>query len=109
MIEKPNLLSKLNTIIDENLDQSNFTILDICQSIGMSRTSLHRKVYEVTGLSTSIYVRQYQLEKAYEKLLSGNTTVGYVAYAVGFSDISYFSKCFKKYFGENPSTILRAK
>lgn len=109
MTEEQIFLEKLHDILENNLDKSQFNIPELCLAIGMSRTSLHRSIYKVAGKSISIYVRHYKLTKAYEKLSTEKTSVGQVAHEVGFSDIAYFSKCFRKYFGKPPSTILQQK
>jgi len=81
-------------------------ITDLCRAIATSRTSLHRKITRFTNKSISIYIREFRLQKAYEKLQNKSSTVSEVAYQVGFSDLSYFSKCFKDFYGITPSQLL---
>lgn len=96
-------LVKLNSIIAENLDDEDFGILQLCRSMQMSRTQLHRKITALTGKSTSIYLRSLRLQKAKELLRHQELNVSEVAFAVGFSDPNYFTRTFTEEFGISPS------
>ena len=77
------------------IDDANYGIQDICSDLGISRTQLHRKVKAITGLSTSIFIREIRLKEGYSLLINNNNlNVAEVAYSVGFSDPNYFSKLF---------------
>lgn len=69
----------------------------------MSRVQLYRKTKALTGYSPNEYLRIARLKKAMSLLDTTDMTVSEVAYAVGFSTSSYFAKCYKEYFGENPT------
>ncbi|MNN69987.1 HTH-type transcriptional activator RhaS [compost metagenome] len=71
----------------------------------MSAPVLYRKLNAITNLSLNNYVKNYRLNKAKEMLIS-TMNISEVAYAVGFSDRKYFSKEFKKLFGQNPSEFI---
>ena len=62
-----------------------------------------KKVKQLTGMTPNDYIRKIRLEKAAELLLTTNMTAAEVAYKVGFDDQYYFSKSFKRYFGQPPS------
>ena len=95
-------LKQLRKIIQENLANSDLSVEQIGNEIGLSRVQLYRKVKALTGYSPVEIVRKARLTRARHLLQTTERTVSEVAYAVGFSTPSYFSKCYKDEFGENP-------
>ena len=95
-------LKQLRKIIQENLANSDLSVEQIGDEIGLSRVQLYRKVKALTGNSPVEIVRKARLTRARHLLQTTERTVSEVAYAVGFSTPSYFSKCYKDEFGENP-------
>jgi len=95
-------LKQLRKIIQENLANSDLSVEQIGDEIGLSRVQLYRKVKALTGYSPVEIVRKARLTRARHLLQTTERTVSEVAYAVGFSTPSYFSKCYKYEFGENP-------
>lgn len=95
-------LKQLRKIIQENLANSDLSVEQIGDEIGLSRVQLYRKVKALTGYSPVEIVRKARLTRARHLLQTTERTVSEVAYAVGFSTPSYFSKCYKDEFGENP-------
>lgn len=95
-------LKQLRKIIQENLANSDLSVEQIGDEIGFSRVQLYRKVKALTGYSPVEIVRKARLTRARHLLQTTERTVSEVAYAVGFSTPSYFSKCYKDEFGENP-------
>ena len=100
-----NFRFQLDTTLEKVALDFDFTLPDLCRTMGMSRTSLHRKITDCAGMSISIYIREFRLQKAFEKLENHSGSVSSIAYEVGFSDLAYFSKCFKKEFSVNPSDL----
>lgn len=84
-------------LANDQLNADNFA-----REVGMSRMQVHRKLKALTGLSTTSFIRYYRLVKAKELLETGEYP-SQVAYAVGFSSLSYFSTSFKQQFGKSPS------
>lgn len=95
-------LKQLRKIIQENLANSDLSVEQIGDEIGLSRVQLYRKVKALTGYSPVEMLRKARLTRARHLLRTTEKTVSEVAYAVGFSTPSYFSKCYKDEFGENP-------
>lgn len=95
-------LTKLRTIVEAHLDNSELSVDAICQQVGMSRTTLHLKITAVTGMSISRYVRILRLRKAQELLSSSELNVSEIAYAVGFGNPKYFSRLFSEEYGVSP-------
>ncbi|WP_226390318.1 two-component regulator propeller domain-containing protein [Penaeicola halotolerans] len=97
------LIQKLYEILKENVDQPNLTVDFLGEKVGMSRVHLFRKLKALTGLSPSDFIKEYRMKMALKMLQSGKYRIADVAYAVGFQDVPYFSKVFKKTYGQSPS------
>ena len=98
-------LKQLHSIIQKNLSDSEFGVEDISKQIGLSRVQLYRKVKAMTGSSVVDLLRKARLAKAKRLLESHSMSVSEVAYDVGFSAPSYFTKCFKEEYGMLPGEI----
>jgi len=96
-------LNRIYEIVAENLDNSDFSVDELASELSMSRTSLHRKVKMMFNIPTGEIIKIYRLKKAAE-LLKQNYSISEVAYMTGFNSPSYFTKCFKEYFGKTPNT-----
>ena len=95
----------LHTIIQQNLGNSEFGVEDIGKQIGLSRVQLYRKVKAMTGSSVVDLLRKARLAKAKRLLETRSMSVSEVAYEVGFSAPSYFTKCFKDEYGMLPGEV----
>ena len=98
-------LNQLHAIIQKNLSNSEFGVEDIGKGIGLSRVQLYRKVKAMTGSSVVDLLRKARLAKAKRLLESRSMSVSEVAYEVGFSAPSYFTKCFKEEYGMLPGEV----
>ena len=96
-------LKQLRKIIQENLSNSDLSVEQIGDEIGLSRVQLYRKVKALTGLSPVEILRKARLTRARHLLQTSEMSVSEVAYAVGFSTPSYFSKCYKEEFDLQPA------
>lgn len=105
--ESMTFLQTLTSVLMINSGEIDFGIQQLCRSMLMSRTELHRKMIKYTGRSTSIFVREFRLHKAKELLMQTDLPIQEVAYQTGFSDHCYFTKCFKKKYGLAPSKLRR--
>ena len=94
--------AQLRKIIQDHLSDNEFNVERIGDEIGLSRVQLYRKVKALTGYSPVEMLRKARLTRARHLLRTTEKTVSEVAYAVGFSTPSYFSKCYKDEFGESP-------
>lgn len=95
-------IRKINQVLDKNISNSDFAIVDITQEIAVSRSLLHTKMKSLFNMSMGDYIRKKRLDKACQLLLDGYN-VSETAYQTGFSDPNYFSKTFKKHIGCNPT------
>lgn len=98
-------LKQLQSIIQKNLSDSEFGVEDMGQQIGLSRVQLYRKVKAMTGSSVVDLLRKARLAKARRLLETRSMSVSEVAYEVGFSAPSYFTKCFKEEYGMLPGDV----
>lgn len=98
-------LQSLRTIINQNLASSEFGIETISLALNFSTSAIHKKIKRITNKSTNQFIREYRLEKAKQMLLDKHASVSEIAFKVGFTSVSYFSKSFKQYFKVNPTRI----
>ena len=85
---------------------SEFGVQEFCDALGMSRSVASKHLNAEAGLPVGQFIRNYRLNMAKEMLSSksGNRNITEIAYAVGFNDPKYFTRCFTKLFGTNPSS-----
>ena len=102
-------LQKLRTLIEKNLSEPDFGVEQLGDEIGMSRAQLYRKCKALTNYSPVELIRNTRLKRAQQMLAQGDETIAQVAYQVGFTAPSYFTKCYKEYFGENPNELVKRK
>ncbi len=94
--------------IDDHLSDETFGVERLCREVGMSERQIQRKLKAVTNKSPNQLISSVRLHRAKELLLSSDQNIAEVAFETGFSNPSYFSKCFKKEFGKSPSDLLQA-
>ncbi|HMG88580.1 MAG TPA: two-component regulator propeller domain-containing protein [Chryseolinea sp.] len=92
----------------ERLSDEDLSVESLAEDIGISQTQLYRKVSGLTGLSVNQLIRKLRLQRAAQLIAQKWGPVSQVAYEVGFSNLSYFSKVFKEEFGMVPSEYSRA-
>ncbi len=103
-------LKKLDTHLAKHLSNGNLNVGGILRIIGMSRTCLHRKLVELTGMSTTEYIRYVRLRRAAELMeVQPELNMFEVASSVGFNNQSYFTKKFKEVFGCCPRKYQEIK
>ena len=93
---------RVNEVIKEHLDESDFTVQQLCEEVAISRVHLNRKMKKHYGVSPNIFIRSFRLKQAAYLLAYNKANISEVAYAVGFSSHSYFTTSFREYFGMSP-------
>lgn len=96
-------LLKARQIVEANMEDVLFSVEKMAEEMSLSRTQLLRKLKALTGLAPNDFIRDLRLQKAAEMIRQRADTITQIGYAVGFNDQSYFSKSFKKEFGETPT------
>ncbi|WP_321997151.1 helix-turn-helix domain-containing protein [Draconibacterium orientale] len=100
-------IQKLTLIVLENLENEDFGPEQLAEIIGKSHSTLHRRVKEYSGQSTSQFIRAIRLNTAKELLLNKDDTIAEVSYKVGFGSPAYFNKCFHDEFGMPPGEFKK--
>ncbi|MEN8248542.1 MAG: AraC family transcriptional regulator, partial [Bacteroidota bacterium] len=100
-------LETIHKIIEDNIDNENFSVEDLAEGVGLSRSMLHRKLKKLTGKSANKLITETRLSKAKELLENDIATASEIAYKVGFNDPSYFFKVFKKQYKVSPGDIKK--
>ena len=93
--------------VEDNMSDANFNVSELVKKMNVSRTLLHMKLRELTGQSTSEFIRTIRLKQAAKLLKQGDLNVSEVTYQVGFNDPKYFSKSFKNLFGVTPTLFQK--
>ena len=102
------LMERVMKVVNKHLGDSEFTVDQLTQEACISRTQLHRKMKELTGLSTSEFIRNLRLEQAARLLKEQKINITQVAYTVGFSNVAHFSSVFRKHFGMTPTEYIKS-
>ncbi len=106
--ETDKYLQKVNLVLEEHLENSEFSVENLCSELGIGRSQLYRKIQVLTGKSIIEYINFYKLSIAMQFIQKGDLTLKEIAYKVGYNDNRYFSRSFKKEFG-NPPSYYRSK
>lgn len=96
-------LCQIEDIIEKRLSDSELSVNSIADELCISRVQLYRKIKAVSDRNVNEIIRRARLEKAKTMLKTTNLSISEIAYSVGFSSPSYFTKCYKDYFGKSPS------
>ncbi|MCD8043126.1 MAG: substrate-binding domain-containing protein [Tannerellaceae bacterium] len=102
-------VEKFKKIIEENISNSGFSVEDMSGQLGMSRVQVYRKIKSLTNYAPNELLRISRLKKAASLLASTQMSIAEITYEVGFTSPSYFTKCYKEHFGENPREFLKRK
>lgn len=102
-----NFMERLNRYVGDNLSDTNMTVDDIAAALHVSRTQLFLRIKELAGTTPNELVRSIRLKRAAELLAErSDLRVSEISYMVGFTSVSYFSKCFRKRFGMLPNQYI---
>jgi len=89
--------------VEKNIANSDYTVEDFGNDVGLSRMQLYRKLKALTNQSPNEFIRTVRLKRAAQLIHLDQMTISQITYEVGFNDLQYFRDCFKKHFGVNPS------
>lgn len=103
------LLEEINEAIEKHMIDSDFNVSMLQDVIGIGGKQLYRKMKAITGRTPVEYIREMRMSRAAELLSQGKFSVSEVMYTVGFSNSSYFSKCFSKEYGMTPTEYMKVK
>jgi signal transduction histidine kinase/DNA-binding response OmpR family regulator/predicted GH43/DUF377 family glycosyl hydrolase len=99
-------LQKAMEVVNELYSDPQFNTIAFAQAIGLGRIQLNRKIKALTGQTTVNFIRTFRLNHAAEMIKNKSATIAEIAYDVGFNSPSYFTECFREYFGTLPSEYI---
>lgn len=105
--EYKEFLDKCIVIVEQHLDDDQFTIKKLAHDIGMSHSYLYKKIRLMSGQSVTGFIRYIRLRKAAEVMIQTSCNVTEAALQVGISDVKYFRRQFNQLFGMNPSEYIK--
>ncbi|WP_281615163.1 response regulator [Flammeovirga sp. SubArs3] len=105
--EDEKLIKNLTSFVEENLDNTDLSVDEVANHLGMSRSQLHRKVKAISGQSSSVFIRNIRLRYAHELVLNTDLTMAEISFRTGFNTPNYFTKCFNEYYHVTPNTLRK--
>lgn len=109
LLQNESLLENVLQCIDMHLEDEAFGVDKLCREIGVSERQLQRKLKAITNKSPNQLISSVRLHRAKELLIDQRKNISEIAFTTGFSNPSYFSKCFKREFGMAPSDLIQEK
>jgi AraC-like DNA-binding protein len=100
-------ITRFKEAVESRLEDSELSVEDLASDMNLSRVQLYRKVKAVTGSTPIELLRTARLNRAYQMLMTTDRSVSEIAYQVGFSAPSYFTKCFKEEYGMLPGDVRK--
>ncbi len=107
--QNDSFLENVLQVIDLHLSNENFGVEMLCRVVGVSERQLQRKLKAITNKSPIQLISSVRLHRAKELLIRQERNITEIAFDIGFTSPSYFSKCFKKEFGLSPTEFLQSK
>ena len=102
-------IKRFNDLVLQYISKHDLTVDDIAYEIHMSRSALYKKVKDITGMTPNNYIKTIRLRRAAELLNQQDYKINEISWLVGFSNHSYFTKCFTEYFGMLPKEYIAEK
>ena len=99
-------LNRVKSVIEKQVSKEDFGIDTLTKELMISRSQLHRKIKSLSGMTTSDFVNMVKVKKAVELIKNENLTFSEVAFRLGFSSQSYFTRCFKKVYNTTPKAYF---
>ncbi|HRP92975.1 MAG TPA: two-component regulator propeller domain-containing protein [Ignavibacteriaceae bacterium] len=103
------LIQKINTAIEKNLSNENFTSDNLAEELFVSRSQLNRKLNAIANQGPGEFIRNYKLKRAAQMIVENKLSITQIAYEVGFGSPAQFTRAFQKYFKCLPSEFKQIK
>lgn len=100
-------MEKVNTIVEKNLADSEFSVERFAQEVYVSKTKLYNELKSITGKSPKEYIRKQRLLKAAQLLKETDKPIAEISFETGFESRAYFNKCFKQRFKTTPTSYRK--
>ncbi len=101
------LVDKVTAFIEEHIVESELSVEQMAEAMGMSRANIYRRMVAATGHTPSEFIKIVRLRHAERLLMQSGLTISEICYEVGFTSPRYFSKCYKDFYGYVPSKAKR--
>jgi signal transduction histidine kinase/ligand-binding sensor domain-containing protein/DNA-binding response OmpR family regulator len=102
-------MQKTIKVVEENINNPEFGVQKLATELCVSRSLLHKKLTAIVDLSANDFITSMRLKKSAVLLQKGNLNISEIAFEVGFNDPKYFSRCFRKHFGQSPTEYMNGK
>ncbi len=102
-------IKRATLIIEENIENPEFSVQTLTKEMSTSNSMLYRKFNKLLGMTPNELIKNIRIKYSADLLAKGCYSVSEVAYSIGFNDLSYFGKCFKKTYGISPSEYKEQK
>lgn len=107
--ENDRFINSLMKVIEQNMEDPYFGTKELCEKTNYSYQQVYRKIKALTGETINEFIRRVRLKRARQYLLQSDLRVSEIMYKVGFSSHSYFTKCFREYYGVSPTEYVEEK
>lgn len=101
----PKFIERVTELIKKNIQNESFKIQDLSKAFALSNSQIYRKVKKQTGLSPTQYIQEIRLKEAHQLIINTDYLISDIAYKVGFTNASYFSRSFTAHFNYTPSSL----
>ena len=98
-----NFVAKANSIVQEKFSQQDFGVDELASDLNVSYSTLYRKIKTTSGISPCDFIRKARIKNAMNMMAQTTLSFSDIAFATGFCNYSYFSRCFKSENGFFPS------
>ncbi|WP_298535621.1 hybrid sensor histidine kinase/response regulator transcription factor [uncultured Algibacter sp.] len=100
-------LEKIESIIAENMNNTQFGVTELGEALNFSRMQLYRKLKSISGMAANEFIREFRIKQAAKYIKETDMNISEIAYDVGFNNLSYFTKCFKQVYKTSPSKYAK--
>ena len=99
-------LNRLMDVFHDSMSDQEVRMDEFCKRLGVSKSQLYRKTIRITGLSPIDFLKEIRLNNAVKLMQKQNKNISETSYELGFTNPSYFTKCFKKRYSVLPAEFL---
>jgi signal transduction histidine kinase/DNA-binding response OmpR family regulator/Tfp pilus assembly protein PilF len=99
-------IARILKVVEDNMNDTEFSVEMLCDKAGVSRTTLHNKLKSLLDQSATEFINSIRVKRAAQLIKKKAGNISEIAYDVGFNNLSYFTKVFKKYIGVTPSEMM---
>ncbi|MBN2766062.1 MAG: response regulator [Paludibacteraceae bacterium] len=96
-------VEKVFALIQENIDNNELDVQFLSQNLSISRTNLHNKLKQILDMNTTEFINTIRINKAKDLILKEDLTFSEISYMVGYNDVTYFNRVFRKNTGKTPT------